>query len=269
MPTFDAAKLGALDQDVTYRTVDDLDLKMDVYYPADSGPWPGFVFVHGGAWMAGDKAPLPVNPAGTGYLVASINYRHHPAYRFPAMIEDVKCAIRYLRAHAGAYHLDAEHIAVVGHSAGGHLAALAGLAGEDAGWDTGPYRDQPSHVQAVIVMSGPSDLTRKYPDSVEEIKLGVFGPEQLESASPVRYANPGAPPFMIVHGDADPVVPVEQAYLLHNALLKAGTPSDLVIVQDAGHGFEPLGGTPTPSMEQVLARMMEFLSQMTDPPVKG
>jgi len=262
MLTFDAAKCGTQDQDVTYRTVDGQDLEMDIYYPAAGGPWPGLVFVHGGGWTEGDKAPLPVNPAAGGYLAASINYRLYPAYRFPAMIEDVKCAIRYLRAHAAAYNLDPERIALVGHSAGGHLAALAGLADESAGWDVGPYGDYSSRVQAVVEMSGPTDLTCQFPEWVEELKAGVFGAEQWASASPVRYVRPDAPPFLIVHGDGDAAVPVEQAHLLHDALLKANAPSELVIMQNAGHGLEPLGGTPAPPVEQVLEMMLVFLSRM-------
>jgi acetyl esterase/lipase len=265
MVTFDTSKLGTQVLDITYRTVDGVDLKMDLYYPAAGGPWPGLVFVHGGGWMEGDKAPLPVDPALTGCLVASINYRLYPAYRFPAMIEDVKCAIRYLRAHAASHNLDPAHTALVGHSAGAHLAALAGLAGEGAGWDGGPYPDQSSAVQAVIAMSGPADLTRRFPDWVEEIKLGVFGADRWVSASPTSYVHAGAPPFMIIHGDADDVVPVEQAYALHDALQRAGAQSQLVVMQHAGHGLEPLGGTPSPSMEQVLGMMLVFLRSTAVP----
>jgi acetyl esterase/lipase len=263
---FDTSKLGTQELDVTYHTVDGVDLNMDLYYPAAGGPWPGLIFIHGGGWTTGDKAPLPVNPTEAGYLVASINYRLYPDYRFPAMIEDVKCAIRSLRAHAAAYNLDPDRISLIGHSAGGHLAALAGLAGESAGWDTGPYRDQSSRVQAVIAMSGPTDLMGRYPDWVEELKTGVFGPEQWVSASPVTYAGPGAPPFMIVHGDADAAVPVEQAHRLHSALVNAGARSELIIMRNAGHGLEPLGGTPEPSMEQVLERMLVFLSRLSATP---
>jgi acetyl esterase/lipase len=263
MAPIDTATFGTFEQDITYCTVDGLDLKLDLYTPTAGGPWPGLIFVHGGAWTEGDKAPLPLNPAEAGYLVASINYRLFPTYRFPAMVEDVKCAIRYLRAHAANLNLDPDHIALIGHSAGAHLAALAGLADERVGWDTGPYSDQSSRVQAVIALSGPADLTRPYPDWVEELKVGVFGPEQWVSASPVNYAGPDAPPFMIVHGDADPLVPVEQAHHLHKTLLTAGASSQLVIIQNAGHGIEPLGGTPNPSIEQVLVMMLTFLSGMT------
>ncbi len=258
---FDATKLGTIEQDVVYCTLEGHKLTLDIYYPASGGPWPGVVFVHGGAWMEGDKAPLPVVPTASGYLVVSINYRMYPAYRFPAMIEDVKCAIRFLRTHAADYNLDPERIAVVGHSAGGHLAALAGLADERAGWDGGPYGEHSSRVQAVVAMSGPTDLTRRFVEAVEELKANVFGAEQWVSASPVTYARSDAPPFLIIHGDKDAIVPVEQAHRLHDALRQAGASSELMILQHAGHGFEPVDGTPTPAVEEALARMLAFLAR--------
>ena len=261
MTAFDNTKLGTTEQDVTYNTVDGHELAMDVYYPTSGGPWPGVVFVHGGGWTEGDKAPLPMVPTASGYLVVSLNYRMYPAYRFPAMIEDVKFAIRFLRAHAAGYNLDPERIAVIGHSAGGHLAALAGLVDEHAGWDVGPYQAQSSRVQAVVEMSGPTDLTGQFPEVVEELKANVFGREQFISASPVTYVRPDAPPFLIIHGEKDAVVPVEQAYRLYEALRKAGAPSELIILQNAGHGLEPVGGTPTPSLEEAMALILAFLAQ--------
>ena len=260
MNPFDMAKLGTIERDETYCTVEGHALKMDVYYPASGGPWPGLVFIHGGGWTEGDKALLPAIPTEAGYLVVSINYRLYPDHRFPAMIEDVKCAIRSLRAHAPAYNLDPDRVALIGHSAGGHLAALAGLADESAGWDVGPYLGASSRVQAVIEMSGPTDLTRPFPEWVNELKDGVFGPEQWES-SPVAYAAPGVPPFLIIHGEADDVVPVEQAHLLHDALLEAGARSELIVMQHGGHGLEPVGGTMSPSLEQVFERILAFLAR--------
>lgn len=260
MQRFNPSKFGTIKKDIAYCTQDGQELLMDVYYPTSVGPWPGLVFIHGGAWAEGDKAPLAMVPTDTGFLVVSINYRMYPAYRFPAMIEDVKCAIRHLRAHASAYNLDPQRIALVGHSAGGHLAALAGLAGESDGWETGAYLDYSSQVQAVVTMSGPSNLNGPYPGEVQEFINLVFGPEQLSSGSPLQYAHPEAPPFLIVHGDADPVVPVEQAYLLHEALLQAGSPVELLILKNGGHGLEPVGEEMIPSIDEMFAKITAFLT---------
>jgi acetyl esterase/lipase len=259
MKTFNPAKYGTIEKEIVYGTADERAQRMDVYYPASGGPWPGLVFVHGGGWSEGDKAPVPVIPTEAGLLVVSINYRMYPAYKFPAMIEDVKCAIRYLRAHASTYNLDPGRIALVGHSAGGHLVALAGLAGKDAGWDGGPYAGQSSAVQAVVPMSGPTDLARKFPAEVQELIANVFGEEQLGRASPVNYARAEAPPFLIVHGEADEIVPVEQAHQLYDALKKAEAPVEKLILQNGGHGVEPVGGTVKPSVEEMFARMLQFL----------
>lgn len=258
LTVFDAAKRGSVDKDVVYAEMDGQALTMDVHYPRSRGPWRGLVFIHGGGWSEGDKAPLPIVPPG--YLVASINYRLYPQARFPAMIEDVKCAIRYLRAHAAAYNLDPSRIGLIGHSAGAHLAALAGLTGPDAGWDVGPHLDQSSAVQAVVVLAGPSDLTGDFAEDVNQLKLNVFGEERLASSSPVAHARRDAPPFLIVHGDADGVVPVEQAHLLHTALSNAGARPQKIILRNASHGFEPLGGSMWPPYPWTVAMILLFLA---------
>ncbi len=258
MTTFDASKRGTIERDVTYAVMEGTTLKMDVYYPKTRGPWRVLVFVHGGGWTEGDKAPLPVVPPG--FLVVSINYRMYPDHRFPAMIEDLKCAIRFLRLHARRYNLDPERIALLGHSAGGHLAALAGLSDERAGWDVGPYLEHSSRVQAVVALSAPTDLRRSFPDWVTELKAGVFGEQHLESSSPVTHARKEAPPFLIVHGEADAVVPVEQAQLLYEALVNTGARAQKIIVQHAGHGFEAAGGKVRPSMKVIIARVLLFLA---------
>jgi len=177
-PTFDKTKYGTAERDVTYCTMNELPQKMDIYYPSSGGPWSVLMYVHGGSWIEGDKAEgegwkyLNEN----GFLVVSVNYRLGDYQtKFPVMIEDAKCAVRYLRAHNKEYNIDPDRIAAIGASAGGHLVALLGTADESAGWDVGEYLDQPSKVQAVIVMSGISDFTRNIPSGLNSSIYYAFG----------------------------------------------------------------------------------------------
>lgn len=260
-PGFDPDKYGTVETDITYCTMDGVDLGIDLYYPESGGPWPALIFIHGGSWMEGDKSGVDTRPADAGYLLASINYRMYPDYRFPAMIEDVKCAVRFLRAHARQYNIDSKHIGLVGHSAGGHLAALAGLSDQSAGWDTGQYLEESSQVQAVISIAGPTNLALSFPGSVRSFLENVFGAEQLLNASPVTHASPDDPPVLIIHGDADRTVPVEQANLLKMALDSKGIPNELLIVKNGGHGLEAITGATVPSGEEVYDQAILFVDQ--------
>jgi acetyl esterase/lipase len=249
--------------------MDGLEQKLDVYYPKTGGPWPVFLYVHGGSWRELDKA----EGAGwrylndSGFLVASLNYRLATSdIKFPAMIEDIKCAVRYLRAHAARYHLDPDAIGVLGASAGGHLAALLGTADESAGFDVGQYLDQSSRVQAVVTMSGLSDFTVPVEGGVSMAIYFAFGalagtnPTLLAPASPVTYITPDDPPFLILHGDEDGVVPIEQAQILDEKLTAAGVPSTLVVVKGGDHGLNPLPGkTAEPAWEEISRIILEFL----------
>ncbi len=266
MQPFDPQKYGNTESDVVYCTTENTDLKMDLYYPDQGGPWPVLIFVHGGGWSEGDKVGVITTPTQAGYLVTSINYRLYPEVQFPAMIEDVKCAIRFLRANAGQYNIDPERIAMIGHSAGAHLAALAGLADESNEWDVGQYLEQSSRVQAVIAISGPYDLRRNFGSEVDALIQNVFGTQQLVSASPVTHASPGDPPVLIIHGDSDPVVPVEQATLLQEALSAAQIPVELIIIQNSGHGLEPVNGPMIPSVEEIFTRVILFLNENLQKP---
>jgi acetyl esterase/lipase len=268
-PTFAASKLGASDIDVTYCTMDGQPQKMDLYYPKEGGPWPVFIYVHGGSWRELDKA----EGAGwrflndDGILVVSVNYRLASfSVKFPAMIEDIKCAVRYLRAHSAEYHLDPNRIGALGASAGGHLAALLGTADPSAGWDVGEYPDQSSRVQAVVTQSGLSDFTRPIEAGVSMAIYFAFGalagdPDpRMAAASPVTYITSDDPPFLIIHGDKDGVVPVEQSKVLYERLMQAGVPATLVIVQGAGHDLKGLNGQPTvPTAEEISATILDFL----------
>ncbi len=253
--------------DVTYCMVDGVELKMDVYFLADmSQPAPATVYVHGGAWRSGDKrsgvgtSEVSVLTS-TGFVVFAINYRLAPEYRFPAMIEDVKCAIRSIRAHALDYNVDPDRIGVFGASAGGHLVALLGTTDQSAGFDVGEYLEYSSRVQAVVDLFGPTDLTLPFSDEQTQRASTVFTKDQLVMASPVTYITPDDPPFLILQGDRDQVVPPEQSQVLYNRLMEKGVPAQLVMVQNAGHGFDPVGGKIQPSREELALMILSFFNQ--------
>jgi acetyl esterase/lipase len=228
--------------------------KLDLYLPRqkdDAGPLPLIVWVHGGAWRAGSKENCPsARFLRQGYAAASINYRLSQHAIFPAQIEDCKAAIRYLRANADKYNIDPNRIGVWGASAGGHLVALLGTAGDVKEFDKGPNLHVSSRVQAVCDFFGPTDLTKMSdfastmdhdaPDSPESLLVG--GPvqenkEACKRANPITYVNKDDPPFLICHGDKDMLVPRNQSVLLNDALKKAGVNVKFHTVKGGGHGF--------------------------------
>jgi acetyl esterase/lipase len=238
---------------------------MDVYFPEAGGPWPVLAYVHGGAWMRGDKseaAELARGMTAQGYLVVSINYRLYPAAKFPDMIEDVKCAIRFLRTKAGEYNLNPNRIAAIGASAGGHLVALLGTADENAGFDVGEHLDQSSRVQAVIAMAPPTDLTRKFPNADMELLRHVgTGEIDFAQASPITYVTAEDPPFLLIQGDQDEVVPVEQSKLMYDRLIQANVPAQLVIVKNGRHSLTAPDGSAMPTLAEINQTILDFLSK--------
>ncbi|MFN8598566.1 MAG: alpha/beta hydrolase [Anaerolineae bacterium] len=260
--------------DVTYCTADDgTELKMDLYFPIKpAGPAPVVMFVHGGGWVAGTKTGTPgmsyfLELARRGYLIASIDYRLAPTSTFPANIEDVKCAVRSLRAHAAEWNLDPNHIGAWGASAGGHLVALLGTADESAGWDVGQYLDQSSRVQAVVDLYGIADLTTEYvvggSRSLDRMVFKAKGLDDpiLKAASVPTYITPDDPPFLIMHGDFDETVPYTQSVMLQSALETGGVSSTLVIVHNGGHGFWARGGPIDPPYPVIARTILNFFDQ--------
>ena len=270
--SFDPALLGTVQKDVTYGTVDGVELRMDIYYPETmDGPWPAVMYVHGGGWTAGDKsqgvgAGLAPQLADEGFLVFAVNYRLAPDYKFPAMIEDVQCAVRYMRARSSFYNIDPERIGAYGGSAGGHLVALLGTADDSAGFACScGNADESSRVQAVADLFGPTDLTVTFEGGAVGNLLGkeVFGTVDAGSpllidASPLTWVSGDDPPFLILHGENDPLVPIEQSEMLYDALTAAGVPVQLVRVANAGHGLTPAGGRPDPTRKETDAFIVAF-----------
>jgi len=242
--------------------------KLDLYLPQqatgqgqNTDRLPLIIWVHGGAWMGGDKGNCPaVRFVHKGYAVASINYRLSQHAIFPAQIEDCKAAVRWLRANADKYGLDPKRIGVWGSSAGGHLVALLGTTGDVKEFDKGENLKFSSRVQAVCDYFGPTDFLKigelpsnikhNAADSPESKLIGgaiLENKEACRRANPITYVTKDDPPFLIVHGDADLLVPHNQSELLYEALQKAGVQAKLHIVKGGGHG-----GFKDPSIDRMV-----------------
>lgn len=219
--------------------------KLDIAFAKTGEPRPLLVWIHGGAFMGGDKAEhhaVWADLTKSGYAVATINYRLSGDAKWPAQITDCKAAIRFLRAHAKDYNLAPGRIAVWGSSAGGHLAALVGTSGAATKLDVGEYLDQSSAVSCAVDMFGPVDFEKMpqftSPDSPEARMWGKATSEALDlarEACPITYLSKDTPPILIFHGDADGVVNISQSQLFDAAMKKAGARGEFITLPGVGH----------------------------------
>jgi len=247
-----AAEEVRTQRDIEYAGVGDTSLKLDLYVPANAKSPPLVVWVHGGAWKGGSKNNPSVLPLTEhGYALASIDYRLSGTAQFPAQIHDIKAAIRYLRATAKQHGINAERIAITGGSAGGHLAALAGVTNgvKELEGNVGTHLDQSSDVQAIVVFYGASNLTtilaQSTPHGVNmrtpalELLLGGLPDSRSELArlaSPVFHVDSKDPPLLWFHGDQDPQMPINQGHEMIGAYKKAGLSATFEPVYGGGHG---------------------------------
>lgn len=248
--------------DVEYARVGSLSLRLDAYPPSHAAPLPApaVVLVHGGAWIKGDRRinvePLIAPLTQAGFAVFSISYRFAPDYLYPAAVEDVRGAVRFIRANAARFAIDPARVALVGESAGAQLAALAAL-------DAEPQ----SAVQAVVSLYGPmdfvrlADTSRAVPEGLmraaQDSILGTLLLGGLRSMSPITFVHPGMPPFLFVHGTADSIVPAEQSARMCEAIKAAGAACDLHTVQGGGHGL--LEWERDPAQSSYKAQLVEWL----------
>jgi acetyl esterase/lipase len=237
------------------------------------GPRPAIVFIHGGGWRAGDKRAGyflqgALDYAAKGYVGLSINYRLVDDAPFPAAVEDVRCAVRWLRANAGEYNVDPNRIGGYGNSAGAHLVAHLALAGPDPKLDgDAPWKEHSSLLQAVCASATPADFTGNIGGNAarwQERGSFLYGPaetldERLRLASPVSFARADAPPMLLIHGDADTTVRPEQSFKLYAALKSAGAKDvTLMIIHDVGHGvFQQHSTITQPAMEAFFGRTLK------------
>ena len=242
-------------RDVVYKHVNGRDLRLDIYSPKSiTHPLPVLLWIFGNRWSRGSKnRPPPLNFISRGYVIVSIDYRLSGEAPFPAAIEDCKAAVRWIRANAAPYHFDPDHIGAWGHSAGGHLAALLGTSGGVAELEgAGDNSSFSSRVQAVCDMSGPSDLQQFYEavsnsnegmapiarSSIERFLGGSVEQNTAKAiaASPTTYVSKDDPPFLIIHGENDMTIPVNQSQVLAQKLKAAGVQVTLIVAEGRGHG---------------------------------
>jgi acetyl esterase/lipase len=234
-------------RDVEYGRVGESPLLLDANIPDGTGPFPVAILVHGGGWSSGDKAgsDKPGNGAditpwfapltAANFTWFSLNYRLAPASRWPACFEDVQTAIRWVKAHAAEFKGDPARIALFGHSAGGHLACLAAtLATPD------------TRVQAVVGFAPVTDFEYELPargglspslqnlfDQPKEVKPASLA--LLRETAPVNHVTPGLPPFLLLHGDADKTVPLQESVNFQAKLKASGVSCDLMVIPGAPH----------------------------------
>jgi acetyl esterase len=259
-----------LETDVEYARVNGISLRMDASIPAAAKKSPAVIIVHGGAWVAGDRRynvqPLfqPLTDAGFGWF--SISYRlATDISQFGAAVSDVREAIRFVKSHAAAYHIDPDKIALVGESAGGQLAAMAVLRG---GPDTS--------VKAVVALYTPSDLVSLAKNSTyipASIRNSVRGTPWealvlagLAQLSPINSIRPGMPPFLLIHGTADSLVPFAQSREMCDRMQQAGASCELYPVVGGGHGMRWWESSPNLATAY-KRKMIEWLRQELGAPV--
>lgn len=237
---------------VEFAKVGDISLKLDVFLPTDVEEPTLIVWVHGGAWRRGSKDNPGILPlVEKGYAIASVDYRLTPIAPFPANVHDIKAAIRYLRTNADLYGYRKEGFVISGASAGGHLAALVGVTNGHAELEgtVGNHLDASSDISAIVDFYGASNITTILNQSTPhglsvrvpalELLIGGHPDDEAEMAtlaSPVFHVDRDDPPLLLIHGDQDPQMPINQAHELHGTYKKMNLPVEFEVIYGGAHG---------------------------------
>ncbi|MEY4916567.1 MAG: hypothetical protein RL616_480 [Verrucomicrobiota bacterium] len=259
-------------RDIEYARVNGQALRLDIYSPKYSaGKLPAVIWLHGGGWNMGDKNFCPIGfMAEKNLAIVSVDYRLDTVAIFPAQLDDCKGAIRWLRANADRFNLDAEHIGIFGASAGGHLGLLLATTADNPKLegDVGGNLNFSSKVQCVCAFYPPTELNRLVPDPqwrarpdglAAKLIGGAIGEnvDKALAASPLTYVDKNCAPVFLMHGGADELVPPEQSQIFYDALLKAGVEAQLEIVPSKGHGII----APPPIADKIYLFYQRHLNQ--------
>jgi acetyl esterase/lipase len=247
-PTSQVGGAVTVEENVPYTSVNSAQLRLDIYKPGDRGDTtrPAIVLIHGGGWTSFDKSTMRAMGqflARSGFVAFAVDYRllQGEENRWPAQLDDVQRAVRWVRANAAKYGVNPERIGAFGHSAGGQLAALLGME-ETRDNSDAALAKYSSKVQAVVDVSGPADLTAEHDPEGVTFLTNLLGadyanhPEIWHAASPALNVSKTDAPFLIVHGTQDQNVPISQSQELYDKLQAAGVPVSFVKVND-GHIF--------------------------------
>ena len=231
------------ERDVVYRSVNGFNAKVDLYIPYDLKPGLTIVYIHGGGWSTGSKEQyvlwfLPY--LQLGMRVVAVQYRLAGVAPAPAGVEDCRCALKWVFQNAGKYGIDPKRIVLTGGSAGGHLVLMTGMLRASDGFDVGCPGPEPPQVAAIINYYGPTDLVSAFDRKDSNLMNWLRGvsnaKEMARRLSPLTYVRPGLPPILTLHGDADEIVPYEDALKLRTALNHAGVPNELLTSPGGKHG---------------------------------
>lgn len=236
---------------IVYERANGWEGKLDVYARRGQAPMPTVIYIHGGGWVLGTKegsalAALPF--IAMGYSVVNVEYRLANVTLAPAAIEDCRCALRWVVAHAKEYNFDPDKIVVAGSSAGGHLALTTGIVPTSAGFDRTCQGANEPRVAAIVdffgitdvadLLDGPSKkpFPENWPYTVQWLGNQPNRDAIAKAASPLTYVRAGLPPTISIHGDSDPTVPYAHSVRLQEALQKTGVPHELITIRGGGHG---------------------------------
>jgi alpha-L-fucosidase 2 len=260
-------------KDIEYSRAEGMSLRLDASTPDGDGPFPAAILVHGGGWVRGDRkidvAPLfkPLSDAGIAWFSISYRLASDPLH-FGVAINDVEAAIRFVKDHAAEYRIDPDRIALIGESAGGQLAGMAAL-------NNAPG----TSVQAVVALYTPTDLVALLkssdliPTSIRETLQGTpfegLLLARLAQLSPISKVRPGMPPFLMIHGTADPLVPIEQSRAMCGKMTSVGAGCELFTVPGAGHGMRRWEGNPEMSEPYKKEMIRWLLEQLAENPARA
>ncbi len=266
-----------------YENINGISESLFLFRPSSAGtlPLPVVVYIHGGGLYSGtaiigEKSDahnfvltrIEKNLIAHGIAFASINYRLAPEFKWPTQLEDAKAAIRFLRANAANLGIDPTRIAVMGDSGGGELASFVGLSSNFSYGVAGPWLGVSSSVLGVVDMFGPTNRAyfakkrlMKY-GNLNDPVYGLYTPTSIYQESAINYVQPGDPPFLIIQGEKDPLVPPSQSIQLYHKLRDAGNSVRLILVKNAMHEFYPDGGPIHPSLVSISKTVSSFFENL-------